>query len=142
MLQQTIPLDAKVFNLFLHSLQSVLSAADGKLVVNDLLYKVLFQDPLKLLFGVFFRVLPLAECPMERMIHSIDTISSPLFAQLALLHPPFPLVESLGDDFEVRIAEEKSYNGSMHLALLLLRFLGKIVSNIFLTVALGAQKVL
>jgi hypothetical protein len=43
-LQQTVSLYAKVFNLFLHSLKSMLCTSDGKLIVNYFLDEIFLKD--------------------------------------------------------------------------------------------------
>ena len=113
-------MNAKVLNLLLHPLKSMLGASDSELIINDFLDQILLQDSLELLSGILLRKLPLAECPMKRVVHGINAVSGPLFAQLTLLQPPLPLIKGLGYDLEVGVAEEQTNDSSMHLALLLL----------------------
>ena len=114
------------------------SASDGELIINDLLDQILLQDSLELLSGILLRQLPFAERPMERVVHGIYAVSGPLLAQLALLEPPLPLIEGLGYDLEVGVAEEQPDDSPVHLALLLVRFLRYVVSDVLLAVALSA----
>ena len=116
----------------------MLGASDSELIINDLLDQILLQDSLELLSGVLLRQLPLAERPMQRVVHGIYAVSGPLLAQLALLEPPLPLIEGLGYDLEVGVAEEQPDDSPVHLALLLVGLLRYVVSDVLLAVPLSA----
>lgn len=78
---------------------------------------------------------------MQRVIHGVYAVPGPLLAQLALLEPPLPLIEGLGYDLEVGVAEEQADDSSVHLALLLIGLFRHIVSDVLLAVPLRAQEI-
>ncbi len=119
----------------------MLGTAYGKFIIDNLLYKVLFEHPLELLSGILFGKLPFAESPVKWVIHGIHAVSRPLFAQSTLLQPAFPLIKSLGNDLKVRVAEEQADNSSMHLALLLVRLLRYVIPDVLLAVSLSPEEV-
>jgi hypothetical protein len=78
---------------------------------------------------------------MKGVVHGINAVSRPLLAKAPLLQPAFPLIECLGDNLKVRVAEEQPDNCPVHLALLLIGLLRDVVSNVFLAVALSAKEI-
>ena len=141
-LKEAVPLDTEVFYLFVHPLESVLGRPNSQFVIYDFLNQILLQDGLKFLTGVLLGQFPLPESPMQGMIHRIDSVACPLLAKFPLLDPPAPLVEGLGDDFEVGVSEKEAHDRTMHLTFLLLTLFREVLRDILLRVALSTQEIL
>lgn len=140
MLQEAVPLYAQVLNLFVHAFEPMLRTAYGQFVVDNLFDQIFLEHSLEFLSCVFLRKFPLAECPVEWVIDGIDSVAGPLFAEPALEQPSSPLVECLGDNLEIGVAEEQTHNRSVHLALLLLTLLCQVLTDVLLRVTLRSQK--
>jgi hypothetical protein len=52
MLEEAVPLNTEVLNLFVHPLESVLGRPNSQLVIYDFLDQIFFQDGLKFLTSV------------------------------------------------------------------------------------------
>ena len=120
MLKKVISLDIQMIDSLVHSLDSTLRGTNQIFISYDLIDQLLLRESVQNLLRISLLVLPLLEVDSERVVEAVKDESCILFRQLSRFDPLFPLVQSLRDDVEVSVLEEKSHNSLLHVRSLLL----------------------